>query len=97
MRLDAAAIRHSPGDPLGKVDRVLMLGGEGVGGILLGLIRVRHIVDAEADDILRRCRDGAFEGHRVDRQGRDACDGQRQSGPHLRGQKGDRIAQCFVG
>ena len=86
MGLDEAAVRHGPGDPLGKVDGVLMFGSKSVGGVFLGFVGVGHVVDAQTDDILRRRRDGAFRRDGLDGQRRDACDGQRKPGPHLRGQ-----------
>ena len=43
---DKAAVRHGAADPFGKVDGILVLRGKGVGRILLGFVRVRHIVDA---------------------------------------------------
>lgn len=58
MGLDEAAVRHGPGDPLGKVDGVLMFGRKGVGRVFLGLVGVGHVVDAQTDDVLRRRRDG---------------------------------------
>ena len=54
MGLDEAAVRHGPGDPLGKVDGVLMFGRKSVGRVFLGLVGVGHVVDAQTDDILRR-------------------------------------------
>ena len=96
MGLDEAAVRHGPGDPLGKVDGVLMFGRKGVGRVFLGLVGVGHVVDAQTDDILRRRRDGAFRRDGLDGQRRDACDGQRKPGPHLRGQERDGVGQCLV-
>ena len=94
--LDEAAVRHRPRDPLGKVDGILMPGRKGVGGILFRLVRVGHVVDAQADDVLRRGRDGAFQRDGLNGQGRDARNGQRQSRPHLRGQERDGVGQRLI-
>ena len=94
--LDGPAVRHGACDPLGEVDGVLMLGRKGIGGIFFRLIRVGHVVDTEADDVLRWGRDGAFRRDGLNGQGRDARNGQRQSRPHLRRQKGDGVGQGLI-
>ena len=82
--------------PLGKVDGVLMFGRKGVGRVFLGFVGVGHVVDAQTDDVLRRRRDGTFRRDGLNRQRRDACDGQQKPGPHLRGQERDGVGQCLV-
>ena len=94
--LDGAAVRHGAGHALGKVDGILVLGGKGSGRIFLRLIGVGHIIDAQADDILCRGRDGAFQRDGLHRQSGNARNGQRQPIPHLRGQKRDGLAQGLI-
>ena len=91
--LDEAAVRHGTGDPLGKVDGVLMLGGKGVGGILFRFVRVSHVVDAQADNVLCRAGNGALQLHGIQRDRRDGRQGQRQPGPHGGGQLRDGLGQ----
>ena len=92
-----AAVRHGAADPLGKINGVLMLCGKGIRRVFLCLVRVGHVVDAKAHHVLRGAGDGALQLYGIDGQGRDACNGKLQSGPHLRGQKGNGVGQGFIG
>ena len=74
-----------------------MLGGKGVRRVLFGFVRVRHIVDAQTDHVLRGAGDGALQGDGLHRQCGDAADGQLQTEPHLRGEEGDGVRQGLVG
>ena len=97
VRFDEAAVRYRAADPLGEVDGVLMLGGKGIRRVLFGLVRVRHVVDAQTDHVLRGAGDGALQGDGLQRQCGDAADGQVQAEPHLRGEEGDSVRQGLVG
>ena len=43
----------------------LMLGGKGVGGIPFRFVRVSHVVDAQADNVLCRAGNGALQLHGI--------------------------------
>ena len=85
------AVRHRAGHTFGKINSILMFGCKGIGGVLFGFVRVRHVVDAKADHILRRAGNGALHLHSFHRKRGDAADGQLQSGTHLRCQEGNGV------
>ena len=97
VSFNKAAVRHSAGNALGKINGILMFGCKGIGRVFLRFVRVGHVVDAKAHHILRRAGNRALQLHGIHGQGRDARNGKLQACPHLRGQKGDGIGQGFIG